>query len=274
LQGRVVGPTRPLDVAPELRRQHVTRQWLVDQFDANPPKSLIGIAIRHARGHRDELGRFLKNARLPLDYTHASALCVEAALGRKNYLFVDDRSRPPTSVLSTISSSSSAAPAISVDSTMSSIPRCMYDVARRSRDPRDEGMRQIIAVVVFVTWGTTALGCATRARRPDGPYRAAEEFVDALSDEAVACTREHAPEGTGHIAVANEFSGAGGVPVVSDAGSMPGSEAVIACIRARATEKLRCPERAPARFVRIRVPVPLVTANVKYVFTDQPPSAG
>jgi hypothetical protein len=132
-------------------------------------------------------------------------------------------------------------------------------------------MHRIVAVAVVVTLGATALGCVTRARRPDGPYRAAEEFTDALSDEAVACTREHPPSGTGNISVAAEFTGAGNVPVVSDAGSMPGSEAVITCIRARATEKLRCPESAPARFVRVRVPVPLVTANVTYAFTQEAP---
>lgn len=134
-------------------------------------------------------------------------------------------------------------------------------------------MRRIAAVVAFVTWSAIALGCTTRARRPDGPFRAAEEFTDALSDEAVACAREHAPAGSGRITVAAEFTGAGNVPVVSDAGSMPGSEAVIECVRARVTEKLRCPERAPARFVRVRVPVPLVTKDVTYAFTEEAPSS-
>jgi hypothetical protein len=134
-------------------------------------------------------------------------------------------------------------------------------------------MQRNAAFILFVTLGAIVLACTTRARRPDGPFRAAEEFADALSDDAVACTREHAPTGTGHIAVAAEFTGAGNVPVVNDAGSMPGSDAVIACIRTRATDKLRCPERAPARFVGVRVPVPLVTANVTYAFTDEAPAA-
>jgi hypothetical protein len=128
-------------------------------------------------------------------------------------------------------------------------------------------------LILFVTLVAAAFGCATRARRPDGPFRAAQEFADALSDETVACTRKHAPKGTGQIAVAAEFTGAGAVPVVNEAESMPGSDVVIACVRARATEKLRCPEHAPARFVVIRVPVPLVTANVTYAFTDQAPAA-
>jgi hypothetical protein len=130
-------------------------------------------------------------------------------------------------------------------------------------------MRRSATFILFFMLGAAGLGCATRARRPDGPFRAAEEFADALSDEAVACTREHAPLGAGQIAIAAEFSAAGTVPVVNDAGSMPGSDAAIACIRARTAAKLRCPERAPGRFVKIRVPVPLVTANVTYAFTDQ-----
>ena len=134
-------------------------------------------------------------------------------------------------------------------------------------------MQQSMTVIVCVAAVALALACTTRARRPDGPFRAAEEFADALSDEAVACTREHAPQGTGRITVAAEFTGAGNVPVVSDAGSMPGSDAVVACVRARVTEKLRCPERAPGRFVRVRVPVPLVTANVTYAFMEDAPAS-
>lgn len=134
-------------------------------------------------------------------------------------------------------------------------------------------MQRSFTIIVFMSWVALALACTTRARRPDGPFRAAEEFADALSDEAVACTREHAPQGSGRITVAAEFTGAGNVPVVSDGGSMPGSEPVISCVRSRVTEKLRCPERAPARFVRVRVPVPLVTANVTYAFTEDAPAA-
>ena len=113
------------------------------------------------------------------------------------------------------------------------------------------------------------IGCAVRERRPDGPHREAEEFADAFSDEVVACARDHTPQGAGEVVVAAEFTGADKVPLVHDAGSMPGSEPLIACVRERATEKLRCPKAAPARFVRIQVPVPLVTSEVKYAFTDE-----
>jgi hypothetical protein len=85
----------------------------------------------------------------------------------------------------------------------------------------------------------------------------------------VACARDHAPRGAGEVVVAAEFTGAEQVPVVHDAGSMPGSEPLIACVRKRATEKLRCPPTAPARFVRIQAPLPLVTSEVKYAFTDE-----
>jgi hypothetical protein len=128
---------------------------------------------------------------------------------------------------------------------------------------------------VIVALVTAVLGCeATRARRPDGPYREAEEFADSLSDEAVACTREHAPAGKGDVVVAAEFTGAGNVPTVHDAGSLPGSDAVIACVRANVTQKLRSPKTAPAQFVRIRVPVPLDTSGVTYAFMHELPPAG
>lgn len=112
----------------------------------------------------------------------------------------------------------------------------------------------------------SSAGCMMRERRPDGPYRDAEEFADALSDEAVACAEQHPPTGTGKVAVAAELTGK--APVVQDAGSMPGSEALIACVSKRVSEKLHSPVKAPARFVRIRLPIPLVTSEVSYAFTD------
>jgi hypothetical protein len=129
-------------------------------------------------------------------------------------------------------------------------------------------MRRLAAVLLAASW-VLLPGCAVRERRPDGPYRQAEEFADAFSDEAVACARDHAPHGRGEVVVVAEFRGAKQVPLVHDAGSMPGSELLIACVRKGATEKLRCPPTAPARFVRIRVPIPLVTSEVKYAFTDE-----
>jgi hypothetical protein len=126
-----------------------------------------------------------------------------------------------------------------------------------------------LATVVLAAWWVLVLGCAVRERRPDGPYRQAEEFADAFSDQVVACARDHAPQGHGEVAVAAEFTGAEQPPNVHDAGSMPGSEPLVACVRKAATEKLRCPPTAPARFVRIRVPIPLVSSGVKYSFTDE-----
>ena len=123
-------------------------------------------------------------------------------------------------------------------------------------------LRTIVLAVLFV------LGCTVRERRPDGPYRQAEEFVDALSDEAVACTREHEPKVTGAIVVAAEFTGEGKAPVIHDAGSSPGTDAVVACVRQRATEKLRCPANTPAPFARVRLPLPLVTSEIKYAFVQ------
>jgi hypothetical protein len=128
-----------------------------------------------------------------------------------------------------------------------------------------------LGTVFLAAWWALAPGCAVRERRPDGPHRQAEEFADAFSDEVVACARDHTPPGSGEVAVAAEFAGAEQVPTVHDAGSMPGSEPLIACVRKAVTEKLRCPPTAPARFVRIQAPIPLVTSEVKYAFTDEQP---
>jgi hypothetical protein len=126
-------------------------------------------------------------------------------------------------------------------------------------------MQRAMLMLYVVLASTT---CTMRARRPDGPYRAAEELTDALSDEAVACTRAHAPSGSGLIAIAAEFTPEGTAPKLHDAGSTPGTEAVIACVRERASAKLRSPATTPAPFVRIRVPLPLVTKNVTYAFVQ------
>jgi hypothetical protein len=139
------------------------------------------------------------------------------------------------------------------------------------RTRRTMNVRRFPAVVVAAALSLSALGCTVRARRPDGPYREAQEFADALSDEAVACTREHAPAGKGHVVIAAEVTRAGEAPIIHDLGSSPGSDAVIACTQERATEKLRTPRTSPAAFVRIRVPLPLVTSEVTYVFVQELP---
>jgi hypothetical protein len=133
-------------------------------------------------------------------------------------------------------------------------------------------MRTIAKLWVGALLLESLVGCTVRSRRPDGPYRLAEEFADALSDEAVDCTREHAPKGAGEIVVAAELTPPESAPLIHDLGSMPGSDAVLACVRERAAAKLRCPPTAPAPFVRIRVPVPLVTSKVTYAFMQELPS--
>ena len=66
------------------------KQWLDDQLSVQLPKSPIGIAIRYALGHWDELGRFLDDARIPLDNNASERALRRVALGRKNFLFVGD----------------------------------------------------------------------------------------------------------------------------------------------------------------------------------------
>jgi hypothetical protein len=96
-------------------------------------------------------------------------------------------------------------------------------------------------------------------------------MTDALSDEAVDCTQEHGAQGTGLVSIAAEFTAEGQPPNILDAGSSAGNEAVVACIRERATAKLKSPAARPAPYVRIRVPLPVDTKNVKYVFMQQLP---
>lgn len=134
-------------------------------------------------------------------------------------------------------------------------------------------MRVIVAGMLGLIVAGCMFACTVRERRPDGPYRLAEEFVDALSDEAVACVEQYPPEGTGTIVVAAELTPPGQAPVIHDLGSMPGSDAVLECVRERAAEKLRCPPTAPAPFARVSVPVPLVTSKVTYLFLRELPSA-
>lgn len=66
------------------------RAWLEQQLGRHPPKSPIGIAIRYGQNHWAELGRFLEDARLPLDNNASERSLRRVALGRKNFLFVGD----------------------------------------------------------------------------------------------------------------------------------------------------------------------------------------
>lgn len=64
--------------------------WLLKQQPRHPPKSPISIAIRYALNQWRELGRFLDDARVPLDNNASERSLRRVALGRKNYLFVGD----------------------------------------------------------------------------------------------------------------------------------------------------------------------------------------
>jgi transposase len=65
-------------------------EWLLREKPRHPPKSPIGTAIRYAMNQRRELGRFLDDARVPLDNNASEASLRRVALGRKNFLFVGD----------------------------------------------------------------------------------------------------------------------------------------------------------------------------------------
>jgi transposase len=79
-----------------LRRQKSTTirdklgAWLAQQQDLHPPKSPIAAAIRYGLSQWDELGRFLEDARIPLDNNASERSLRRVALGRKNYLFFGD----------------------------------------------------------------------------------------------------------------------------------------------------------------------------------------
>lgn len=132
----------------------------------------------------------------------------------------------------------------------------------------------VVSAILAVSFVTSALGCTVRSRRPDGPYREAQEFVDAFSDEAVDCTRDHAPSGDGRVVVAADIAQPGAVPTIHDAGSSAGTEAVIACVQERVNAKLRSPKSAPAPFAEVRVPLPLDTSKVTFKFMRELPASG
>ncbi|HKU38933.1 MAG TPA: hypothetical protein VJR89_12320 [Polyangiales bacterium] len=119
--------------------------------------------------------------------------------------------------------------------------------------------------MALALFALTSTACTVREHRPEGPYRQAEEFVDALSDQLVACLRERAPQLRGEVVIAAELRGADKAPVIHDAGSTPGTESVLECVREHAAE-LSCPAIAPAQYARVSAPVPLNTSGVKYVF--------
>jgi transposase len=66
------------------------KKWLEKQRKVQLPKSPIGAALRYGLNNWEELGRFLDDARIPLDNNNSEAALRRVALGRKNYLFVGD----------------------------------------------------------------------------------------------------------------------------------------------------------------------------------------
>ena len=116
--------------------------------------------------------------------------------------------------------------------------------------------------------------CTMRARRPEGPYREAQELVDALSDLAVACTRETARPDSGQVVVTATLTPPRAAPQIDGEGSSAGTEAIVACVQKRAEKSLRNPASSPAPRARVRVPLPLVTVGVSYAFVQDAQDAG
>jgi transposase len=89
---RIVGTAAHLELRKERAGpvRNSLRSWLDEQHSQQPPKSPIGTAIRYAISHWTELGKFLEDARIPLDNNASERALRRVALGRKNYLFVGD----------------------------------------------------------------------------------------------------------------------------------------------------------------------------------------
>jgi transposase len=62
--------------------------WINQMRPQTPPKSPLGEALRYATNQWGHLGRFLDDARIPLDNNESEAALRRVALGRKNFLFV------------------------------------------------------------------------------------------------------------------------------------------------------------------------------------------
>lgn len=64
------------------------KSWINRMRRRTPPKSPLGEALRYATNQWQYLGRFLDDARIPLDNNESEAALRRVALGRKNFLFV------------------------------------------------------------------------------------------------------------------------------------------------------------------------------------------
>jgi transposase len=90
LEARLIGTPQHLALRKE-RSSPVRaelKSWLDQAQGQHPPKSPLGTAIRYTLNHWEMLGRFLDDARIPLDNNPAEAALRRVALGRKNFLFV------------------------------------------------------------------------------------------------------------------------------------------------------------------------------------------
>lgn len=87
---RLVGTESHLELRCEKARPARDRlkAWLDANLALHPPKSPIGVAIRYALNHWQELGRFLDDAKIPIDNNASERSLRRVALGRKNFLFV------------------------------------------------------------------------------------------------------------------------------------------------------------------------------------------
>jgi transposase len=89
-EARITGTPKHL----ELRRlksaplREALKAWLDKKQGQHPPKSPLGVAIRYTLNQWEALGRFLDDARIPLDNNPAESALRRVALGRKNFLFV------------------------------------------------------------------------------------------------------------------------------------------------------------------------------------------
>jgi transposase len=89
-EARITGTPKHL----ELRRlkssplREALKAWLDMKQSEHPPKSPLGVAIRYTLNQWEALGRFLDDARIPLDNNPAESALRRVALGRKNFLFV------------------------------------------------------------------------------------------------------------------------------------------------------------------------------------------
>jgi len=64
------------------------KAWLEAEKPRHLPKGPMGTAIQYTLNNWEELGRFLVDARVPLDNNPAESALRRVALGRKNFLFV------------------------------------------------------------------------------------------------------------------------------------------------------------------------------------------